>query len=131
MDEASQPKRPAIPKEVHNKLEKFLLFDSKVLKFDAIWDDRKSKFGWVRELILYYYLVDDTIQISSVEAPKKFLGRQRLPKHFEGVPMLGSQNNITVLNVLGGGFMSGRFLADRQGVGASKTEYVMVSSFEV
>lgn len=128
LDEAAQPKRPSAPKEVYNKMKKFLNFDSKVLKFDAVWDDRKSNFGDLHELIVYYYLADDTVQINAVNAPKKFLSRQRLPKHFDGVPMLGQQTNFTVLNVLGGGFMTGRYLADRRGVGSSNIEYITVSA---
>lgn len=126
MDEAAQPKRPSAPKEVHKKMEKFLQFDTKVLKFDALWDDRGTLYGDLHELIVYYYLADDTIQINAVNAPKKFLRRQRLPKHFDGMPPLGQETNFTVLNVLGGGFMTGRYLADRQGVGSSKTEYLTV-----
>lgn len=128
MDEAAQPKRPSAPQEVYNKMEKFLNFDSKVLKFVAIWDDRNTIFGDLHELVVCYYLADDTIQINAVNGPKKFLSRQRLPKHFDGVPELGQQTNFTVLNVLGGGFMTGRYLADRQGVGSSKIEYITVSA---
>lgn len=131
MDEAAQPRRPPAPKEVYNKMEKFLRFDTKVLKFDAIWDDRSTISGDLHELIVYYYLADDTIQINALNAPKKFLRRQRLPKHFDGMPMLGQQTNFTVLNVLGGGFMTGRYLADRQGVGSSKVEYVTVSAWRL
>lgn len=127
MDEAAQPKRPSAPKEVYSQMEKFLQFDSKVLKFNAVWDDRSTPFGDLHEMILYYYLADDTIQINTLTAPKKFLRRQRLPKHYDGMPTMGQLTNFTVLNVLGGGFMSGRFLADRRGVGSSNIEYITVS----
>lgn len=127
MDKVAQPKIPSAPKEVYNKMEKFLHFDSKVLKFDAIWDDRSRMFGYVHDLILFYYLADDTVQINALTAPKKFLRRQRLPKHFDGMPQMGQQTNFTVLNVLGGGFLTGRYLADRQGVGSDKVEYITVS----
>lgn len=130
MDKVSQPKRPSAPKEVCNKMEKFLKFDKKVLRFDAIWDDRSTIFGDLHELIVYYFLADDTIQINALNAPKKFLHRQRLPKQFDGMPLLGQQTNFTVLNVLGGGFMTGRYLADRQGVGSSEVEYVTVRSLQ-
>lgn len=127
MDESAPAKRPPVPQVELSKMERFLHFDAKVLKFEVLWDDRESLNGYVHELILSYYLVDDTIKIDSPTAPKKFLSRQRLPKHFDGMPMLGQQTNFTVLNVLGGGFLTGRFLADRQGVGSKKIEYVTVS----
>lgn len=126
MDDAVEPKRPSVPKKIYSKLEKFLEFDSKVLKFDAVWDDRNSVFGDVHELTVYYYLVDDTMQINSINAPKKFLGRQRLPKYFDGMPLMGQHTNFTILNVLGTDFMTGRYLADRRGVGSNTIEYVTV-----
>lgn len=52
-----------VPRE-ENKLEKFLKFGNCCLKFDAYWDDRDSPSGDIHNLTVYYFLADDTIQIS-------------------------------------------------------------------
>lgn len=127
MNEVAQPEKPSASQPVYSKMERFLQLDSKVLRFNAIWDDRNAIFGDLHELIVCYYLVDDTIQINSVKTSKKFLNRQRLPKHFDGFPMLGEVTNLKVLNVLGGGFLTGRYIADRQGVEGKQIECVTVS----
>lgn len=68
-------------------LGKFIENDRKILKFNGYWDDRKTMFGDVRELIIYYFLADDTIQIKEIfpknsgrDAPGIFLRRQKIPK---------------------------------------------------
>lgn len=87
MDDSLKPKKSKAKNDAANKLEKFLNFDKLVLKFDAYWDDRSSSCGDIRELIVYYYLADDTIQInekvklnSGRSASGTFLKRQHLPK---------------------------------------------------
>lgn len=75
----------ALPKGV-NKLERFLKFDKCRLKFDAYWDDRAASAGDIHDLVIYYYLYDDTIQI--IETPKsgkslQFYNRAKLTKVFE------------------------------------------------
>lgn len=50
-------------------LRRFLEFDGKVLRFYAIWDDRKSLFGERRKFTLQYFLVDGTIEIRQVLVP--------------------------------------------------------------
>lgn len=82
IEESIQIKRPKTPKEIENKLEKFLTLDQQALRFDAYWDDRGSLHGDVWKLIVTYFLVDDTIQISNLGSygPKIFLSRRRLPK---------------------------------------------------
>lgn len=81
---AIQPKRPSVHVDT---LGKFLLNDRKVLRFYAYWDDRQSMFGDVRDLIVYFFLADDTIQIKEVlsansgrDGPATFMARQKLPK---------------------------------------------------
>lgn len=45
------------------KLRQFLANDPKVLRFYCVWDDTTSMFGDVRDMVLLYYLADDTIEI--------------------------------------------------------------------
>lgn len=81
---ASLPRKPTIKVDT---LGQFLANDRKVLRFYAYWDDSESMFGDVRELILYYFLADDTIQVVEVyptnsgrDAPPRLLTRQKIPK---------------------------------------------------
>lgn len=81
---AIQPKKPSVHVDT---LGQFLSNDRKVLRFYAYWDDRQSMFGDVRDLIVYYFLADDTIQIKEVlsancgrDGPGTLLTRQKLPK---------------------------------------------------
>lgn len=87
MEDSLQPKKPKIKEEDANKLKKFLEFDNACLKFDAYWDDRNSLNGDIRELIVYYYLCDDTIQINEKfkencgrDKATTLIKRQKLPK---------------------------------------------------
>lgn len=84
MEENMNPLRPYERKDT---LKQFLEHDSKVLRFSCYWDDTESMFGEPRELILHYFLADDTIEIYEVHFPNsgrdavpKFLHRGRLPK---------------------------------------------------
>lgn len=49
-----------------DKLAQFLKNDRKVLLFYGYWDDRDAMFGDVRNLNVYYFLADDTIQIKEI-----------------------------------------------------------------
>lgn len=40
--------------------------DRKVLRFYVVWDDRKSPYGELRQFIIQYYLVDDTLEVREV-----------------------------------------------------------------
>jgi hypothetical protein len=44
-------------------LEQFLNNDRKVLRFQAVWDDRGSMFGDYNFFTIHYYLADDTIEV--------------------------------------------------------------------
>ena len=45
-------------------LRKFLMYDKKVLRFKAMWDDSKSLFyGEKRFFTLHYYLSDDNMEL--------------------------------------------------------------------
>lgn len=121
------PKKPSVHIDT---LGQFLRNDRKVLRFSAYWDDREAQFGDLRDLELYYFLADDTIQVrellprnSGRDAPPKFLARRRIPKLYAGVPAMGQQTPFTVLNVLGDGLLGGRYVADSLNVGDRRVEY--------
>lgn len=79
--------KPLRPYERQDTLKQFLDHDRNVLRFDCFWDDTESMFGDPRELVLHYFLADDTIEIREViyansgrDATPKFLHRSKLPK---------------------------------------------------
>lgn len=83
MKDAWQSEKPNRLEKIENKLEKFLKFDNCCLKFDAYWDDRFSLSGDIHNLIVLYYLSDDTIQINEVfkrGKPTVLYKRLKLPK---------------------------------------------------
>lgn len=70
-----------------DNLSRFLKLDRKVLRFDAIYDDRDSLFGDVRAFIFHYYVVNDTLEIREVYSKNDgrdpypvLLRRQRVPQ---------------------------------------------------
>lgn len=92
----SRPRRdntvPSIcPTPKHNdKLKKFLDFDRNVLRFFCVWDDRGSMFGELREFVIHYYLVDDSLEVREVAKPNNgrdpfpiLLRKQQLPKSLD------------------------------------------------
>uniref|UniRef100_A0A671FYU8 EF-hand domain-containing family member C2 n=1 Tax=Rhinolophus ferrumequinum TaxID=59479 RepID=A0A671FYU8_RHIFE len=79
------------PQESSDTLKQFLQYDRKVLRFFCLWDDSASLFGDRRELVLHYFLSDDTIEIiellahnSGRDALPFFLQRRKLPKYVNG-----------------------------------------------
>jgi hypothetical protein len=71
----------------YDKLKQFLEMDRKVLRFYAVWDDRKSTFGELRPFLIQYYLVDDTVEVREVHKPNDgrdpfpvLVRRQKIPK---------------------------------------------------
>lgn len=79
--------KPLRPYERLDALKQFLEHDQKVLRFYCYWDDTESTFGDPREMILHYFLADDTMEIYEVVPPNsgrdavpKFLHRGKLPK---------------------------------------------------
>ncbi|KAJ8787801.1 hypothetical protein J1605_005703 [Eschrichtius robustus] len=101
---------PLRPYESFDTLKQFLECDRKVLRFFCLWDDSGSVFGDRRELILHYFLSDDTIEIKRVlphnsgrDATSSFLQRRKLPKYGPpGVYQPGQITDRTVLNGDGG-----------------------------
>ncbi|XP_076963645.1 EF-hand domain-containing family member C2 [Callospermophilus lateralis] len=100
---------PFRPYESFDTLKQFLQYDGKVLRFFCLWDDSDSLFGDRRELILHYFLSDDTVEIKEVvphnsgrDAMSWFLRRSKLPKHGPpGIYQPGQITDRTVLNVYG------------------------------
>ncbi|XP_026947325.1 EF-hand domain-containing family member C2 [Sagmatias obliquidens] len=101
---------PLRPYQSFDALKQFLEYDRKVLRFFCLWDDSGSVFGDHRELILHYFLSDDTIEIKGVlphnsgrDATSLFLQRRKVPKYGPpGVYQPGQITDRTVLNVDGG-----------------------------
>ncbi|XP_077746416.1 EF-hand domain-containing family member C2 isoform X2 [Canis aureus] len=102
--------KPLRPYESLDTLKQFLEYDRKVLRFFCLWDDSATLFGDRRELILHYFLSDDTIEVKEVmphnsgrDAMSLFLQRRKLPKYGPpGVCQPGQVTDRTVLNIYGG-----------------------------
>ncbi|XP_056144939.1 EF-hand domain-containing family member C2 [Lampris incognitus] len=79
--------KPLRPYQRRDTLKQFLDHDGKVLRFYCVWYETDSVSGDPRELILHYFLADDTVEIREVVEPNsgrdvapKFLHRGKLPK---------------------------------------------------
>ncbi|XP_002735862.1 EF-hand domain-containing family member C2-like [Saccoglossus kowalevskii] len=128
MDETQQPLRPY---EKVDTLKQFLDHDRHVLRFFCYWDDSDNMFGDSREMVLHYFLADDTIEIREVipansgrDAAPMFLRRARLPKTApESLRQPGENTGRTVLNVFGPMGHGGRYILDSLKTGAVITDY--------
>ncbi|NWT52538.1 EFHC2 protein, partial [Erythrocercus mccallii] len=100
---------PFHPYERFDTLKQFLEFDGQVLGFSCVWNDPESQLSGPRELVLRYYLSDDTIDIKEIlphnsgrDVVPFFLKRDKLPKNAPTAPYHpGTITNYTLLNVLG------------------------------
>ncbi|KAJ8310194.1 hypothetical protein KUTeg_012059 [Tegillarca granosa] len=135
MDESMQPLRPY---EKHDTLKQFLDHDRHVLRFFCYWDDTDNMFGDPRELILHYFLADDTIEIKEVIPPNSgrdavpmFLRRGPLPKNVESLKQPGEITDRTVLNVFGPTGHGGRYILDSLKTGAVHTEFYKDSDLTI
>jgi hypothetical protein len=77
-----------------DQMKQFLVLDRKVLRFYAVWDDRKNMFGELRKFIIHYFLVDDTVEIREHHTENDgrdpfpiLLSRQRVPRNHRDTPM--------------------------------------------
>ena len=111
--------QPLRPYEKHDTLKQFLDHDRHVLRFYCYWDDTESMFGDPREMILHYFLADDTIEIREVIPPNSgrdaapmFLRRGKMPKNVEALKQPGKVTDRTVLNVFGPTGHGGRYILD-------------------
>ncbi|KAF7709475.1 EF-hand domain-containing family member C2 isoform X1 [Silurus meridionalis] len=122
---------PLRPFERQDTLKQFLQHDRNVLRFYCNWDDTQSMFGDQRQLILHYFLADDTIEIVEVvnansgrDTAPKFLHRSKLPKHAPSPKRLpGEITDRTVLNVFGPMGHGGRYILDSLKTGAVNEEF--------
>ncbi|KAF6719515.1 EF-hand domain-containing family member C2 [Oryzias melastigma] len=123
---------PLHPYEKSNKLRQFLDHDHQVLRFYCFWNDQEDPSAEPRELVLHYFLLDDTIQIHEVtsstkagrKSAAKFLQRRKLPKNPPAqVEQLGGDTESILLNVLTSDGLGNRFMADRLQTGAVKQDF--------
>uniref|UniRef100_UPI0037E72337 EF-hand domain-containing family member C2 n=1 Tax=Semicossyphus pulcher TaxID=241346 RepID=UPI0037E72337 len=130
-EQTEKSMKPRRPYERHDTLKQFLDHDRKVLRFFCLWDDTESQFGDPRELILHYYLADDTIEIQEVistirgrNTMPKFLRRSKLPKR--GTPQMkqpGEVTHRTVLNVFSSKNQGKHFILDNLKTGAAHDDF--------
>ncbi|XP_028655593.1 EF-hand domain-containing family member C2 [Erpetoichthys calabaricus] len=134
MKDSMQPLRPL---ERIDTLKQFLEHDREVLQFFCHWDDTDEMFGDSRELILHYFLADDTVEVREVIKPNSgrdsgpvFLHRSKLPKP-SSMRMLkpGEKTARTVLNVFGPMGQGGRHILDSLKTGAVYEEFYKDSDF--
>ncbi|XP_058391669.1 EF-hand domain-containing family member C2 isoform X1 [Diceros bicornis minor] len=132
---------PLRPYESFDTLKQFLNYDRKVLRFFCLWDDSASLFGDRRELILHYFLSDDTIEIKEVlphntgrNAMPLFLQRGKLPKYGPpGIYQPGEVTDRIVLNVYGG-LVENRvdgYLLDKYQLGKLNQEFYKDSDLSI
>lgn len=115
-DDTMQPLRPY---ERRDTLKQFLDHDRHVLRFYCFWDDRENAFGDPREMVLHYYLADDTIEVREMipanagrDTVPMFLHRGKVPKVVEPLRKPGEVADRTVLNVFGPMGQGGRYILD-------------------
>ena len=111
--------QPLRPYERFDTLKQFLDHDRHVLRFFCFWDDTDSMFGDPRELVLHYFLADDTIEIREVipansgrDAAPVFLRRGQVPKDVVALKQPGEVTERTVLNVFGPTGHGSRYILD-------------------
>ena len=111
--------QPLRPYEKQDTLKQFLDHDRHVLRFYCFWDDTDSMFGDPREMVLHYFLADDTIEIREIIAPNSgrdanstFVRRAKLPKNVTNLKQPGVITDRTVLNVFGPMGHGGRYILD-------------------
>ncbi|NXF07566.1 EFHC2 protein, partial [Smithornis capensis] len=131
---------PFHPYERFDTLKQFLEYDGQVLGFTCIWNDPESLSYGPRELVLRYYLSDDTIDIREIlpansgrDVVPLFLGRNKLPK--DASPELyrpGTITNYTLLNVLGRSERNkGWYIRDVLQTGAVHQEFYKDSDLKI
>ncbi|XP_028991577.1 EF-hand domain-containing family member C2 [Betta splendens] len=129
-EEIEKSMKPLRPYERHDTLKQFLEQDRNVLCFYCFWDDTESTYGDLRELVLHYFLADDTIEIREVVSPNsgrdtvpKFLRRSKLPKHSTRMKQPGEITDRTVLNVFASPSKGKCFILDSLKTGAVHEDF--------
>eukprot|EP00745_Piridium_sociabile_P001304 TRINITY_DN107989_c0_g1_i1.p1 TRINITY_DN107989_c0_g1~~TRINITY_DN107989_c0_g1_i1.p1 ORF type:complete len:748 (+),score=228.62 TRINITY_DN107989_c0_g1_i1:111-2354(+) len=135
IDESMQPLRPY---EKYDTLKQFLDHDRHVLRFFCYWDDSDNMFGDQRQMVLHYFLADDTLEIREVIPPNSgrdsfpvFLKRGQLPKNIENLKQPGVMTDRTVLNVFGPMGHGGRYILDSLKSGAVQPEFYKDSDLTI
>ncbi|XP_042644745.1 EF-hand domain-containing family member C2 isoform X1 [Tyto alba] len=132
--------KPLRPYERIDTLKQFLEHDGHVLRFFCVWDDPESMFHDPRELVLHYYLSDDTIDIKEIipvnsgrDAVPLFLRRDKLPKYAPtGLYQPGTITSRTVLNVFGKLVGNrGHYILDNRKTGAVHQEFYKDSDLKI
>ncbi|NWI26364.1 EFHC2 protein, partial [Sula dactylatra] len=132
--------KPLRPYERIDTLKQFLEHNGHVLRFFCVWDDPESMFHDPRELVLHYYLSDDTIDIKEIipvnsgrDAVPLFLRRDKLPKYAPtGLYQPGTITSRTVLNVFGKLVGNrGRYILDNRKTGAVHQEFYRDSDLKI
>ncbi|XP_072708448.1 EF-hand domain-containing family member C2 isoform X2 [Ciconia boyciana] len=132
--------KPLRPYERIDTLKQFLEHNGHVLRFFCVWDDPESMFHDPRELVLHYYLSDDTIDIKEIipvnsgrDAVPLFLKRDKLPKYAPtGLYQPGTITSRTVLNVFGKLVGNrGRYILDNRKTGAVHQEFYRDSDLKI
>nr|XP_030138939.3 EF-hand domain-containing family member C2 [Taeniopygia guttata] len=131
---------PFHPYERFDTLKQFLEFDGQVLGFSCVWNDPESQLSDPRELVLRYYLSDDTIDIREIlplnsgrDIVPFFLKRDKLPKNAPVAPYRpGTITNYTLLNVLGKSERNkGYYIRDVLQTGAVHPEFYKDSDLKI
>ncbi|KAK5860609.1 hypothetical protein PBY51_022072 [Eleginops maclovinus] len=129
---------PLRPYERRDTLKQFLDHDRKVLRFNCFWDDSESVFGDPHELILHYYLSDDTVEVLEIippnsgrDNPSKFLHRSKLPRHSAHMKQPGQMTDRTVLNVFASNSQGKCYLLDSLKTGAVQEDFCKDSDLRV
>eukprot|EP00281_Chroomonas_sp_CCMP1168_P026865 CAMPEP_0206237264 /NCGR_PEP_ID=MMETSP0047_2-20121206/14173_1 /ASSEMBLY_ACC=CAM_ASM_000192 /TAXON_ID=195065 /ORGANISM="Chroomonas mesostigmatica_cf, Strain CCMP1168" /LENGTH=619 /DNA_ID=CAMNT_0053661689 /DNA_START=87 /DNA_END=1946 /DNA_ORIENTATION=- len=86
-----------------HKRAKFLKYNNKVLRFYALWDDRKSMFGDKRHYVVNFYLADDALEVleryganEGRDPYPKLVKKSKIPKKFVGLNVLGvSEDDVS------------------------------------
>jgi len=135
MIDAMQPLRPM---ERIDTLKQFLDHDRQVLRFGCYWDDRGiddygNEEGEIREMMLHYFLGDDTIEIRDIIRPNAgrdaipvFVRRCKLPRQGHRLHQPGVETDRTVLNVC-----SSRHLLDSLKTGAFHEDYYTDADLQI
>ncbi|KAM7537138.1 hypothetical protein Aperf_G00000068386 [Anoplocephala perfoliata] len=85
--------RTSSTKSAYDSRRQFNELDRQVLRFYALWDDRKEQFGDLRKFAVLYYLGDDTMEVREYHTPNDgrdpcivLIRRHRFPKNRDDIP---------------------------------------------
>ncbi|XP_076666414.1 EF-hand domain-containing family member C2 [Andrena cerasifolii] len=97
----------------------FLKYDKQVLRFYGFWDDTDNLYGIIHDLVIHYYLADNTMEIKENVPPNSgrdsggmFLARMNVPKFFSNLAPVGANDPVTVLNIMGDDTARGYYTID-------------------